>query len=295
MTQAPEKRLFCFGLGYSARALAADVIAAGWAVAGTCRSPEKADRTAALGAAPFRFDSGRALEDPQSALAGTTHLLCSIAPDDKGDPALLAHRDAISRLSGLRWIGYLSSTSVYGDRGGAMVDETAELQPVSARARRRVRAEDQWRVLWREHGLPVHFFRLAGIYGPGRGAIENVRNGAARRIDKPGHLFSRIHVADIVAVLRASMARPRPGAIYNVCDDHPAPSADVTAYACRLLAVAPPPLIPFAEAAQSMSPAALEFWADDRRISNARLHDELGVRLQYPSYREGLAANLADD
>lgn len=285
-----RNRLFCFGLGYSARALAAGLIARGWSVAGTHRARES---VAAPGVEALTFDTERPLDEPGRALAGTTHLLTSVPPGEDGDPVLARHAGDIAAIQGLRWIGYLSATSVYGDRGGAWVDESAVLSPVSARGRRRVAAEQAWLELGRAHGIPVHVFRLSGIYGPGRSALDQVRAGAARRIDKPGHLFSRIHVDDIARVLRASMASPDPGAVYNVCDDEPATSADVTARACQLLGVDSPPLVPFEDAARAFSPMARSFWADNRRVSNAKMHAELGVTLQYPSYREGLKA-IAD-
>ena len=153
-------------------------------------------------------------------------------------------------------------------------------------------AETRWLDLWRRHGLPVHVFRLAGIYGPGRSILDKVRGGTAKRIDRPGHRFGRIHTADISGTLRASMSRPRPGAIYNVCDDDPAEPADVVAYACRLLHVEPPPLVPFDEAAAGMSSMALSFWRDNRAVDNRRIKDELGVVLQYPDFRSGLRACL---
>jgi nucleoside-diphosphate-sugar epimerase len=286
-------RLFCFGLGFSAQALARRLAAAGWAVAGTTRSAEKAAALTAEGLAAFVFDRAHPL--PEAALAGTTHLLVSIAPDDAGDPVLDRHAADIAGLAGLapglRWAGYLSTTGVYGDWQGAEVDETSELRGAKGRNRRRIEAEAGWLALHQSQGLPVHVFRLAGIYGPGRSALDQVRAGRARRIDKPGHLFSRIHVDDIAATLAASIARPDPGRIYNVCDDEPAAAAEVTAYACKLLGVAPPPLIAL-EAAE-LSPMALSFWEDNRLVSNRRLHDELGVSLAYPNYRAGLVAILA--
>ena len=287
---AAQKQLFCFGLGYSARALATGLIAQGWSVAGTHRVRES---VAAPDVEALIFDADRPLDEPSRALAGTTHLLTSVPPGEAGDPVLARHANDIANIEGLKWIGYLSATSVYGDRGGAWVDESAVLSPTSTRGQRRVAAEQAWLELGRAHGLAVHVFRLSGIYGPGRSALDQVRAGAARRIDKPGHLFSRIHVDDIARVLRASMASPEPGAIYNVCDDEPASSADVTAYACALLRVDPPPLAPYEEAARAFSPMARSFWADNRRVSNAKMHAELGVTLQYPSYREGLKA-IAD-
>ncbi|GAB4354038.1 MAG: SDR family oxidoreductase [Kiloniellaceae bacterium] len=286
-------RLFCFGLGFSARALARRLLGAGWAVAGTTRSAEKAAALRAEGIEAFVFDRGHPL--PSAALAGTTHLLVSIAPDEAGDPALDVHGADIAALPDLRWIGYLSTTGVYGDWQGAEVDETSELRGAKGRNRRRIEAEAAWLALHADpkgdQGLPVHVFRLAGIYGPGRSALDQVRSGRARRIDKPGHLFSRIHVEDIAAVLQASIARPHPGRVYNVCDDEPAAAAEVTAYACKLLGVEPPPLIPL-EAAE-LSPMALSFWEDNRLVSNRRLHEELGVTLAYPTYRAGLEAILA--
>lgn len=289
----PPGRLFCFGLGFSARALAERLAAAGWQLAGTTRSPEKAAALKAAGIEAFVFDRDHPL--PPEALTGTTHLLVSIAPDGEGegtgDPVLDRHAGDLAALPGLQWIGYLSTTGVYGDWQGAEVDETSELRGAKGRNRRRIEAEAAWLALQADQGLPVHVFRLAGIYGPGRSALDQVRSGRARRIDKPGHLFSRIHVEDIARTLIASMHRPHPGRVYNVCDDEAAAAAEVTAYACTLLGVEPPPLIPLDEA--DMSPMALSFWADNRLVSNRRLHEELGVNLAYPDYRAGLDAILA--
>jgi nucleoside-diphosphate-sugar epimerase len=210
-----------------------------------------------------------------------------------GDPVFDSHRDDIAAIPNLAWLGYLSTTGVYGDRGGERVDETSELQPTSERGTRRVAAETAWLDLCRDRDVPVHFFRLAGIYGPGRSPFDALRAGTARRIDKPGQVFSRIHVDDLATVLRASMARPRPGAVYNVCDDEPASPAEVIAHAAALLGLPPLPLVPF-EAAE-LSPMARSFYADNKRVSNALIKQELGVRLRYPSYRDGLPAILADE
>ena len=220
---------------------------------------------------------------------GATHILSSVPPDDTGDGVLDHHASHIGALGGVTWIGYLSTTGVYGDTGGGRVDETAALAPTSERSQRRAAAEAAWLGL----RPPAHVFRLAGIYGPGRSALDQVRAGTARRIDKPGHMFSRIHVDDIAGVLRASMERPHPGRIYNLADDVPAEPAAVTAHACEILGVAPPPLVPFEDAAKDMSPIARSFWRDDRRIDNRRIKGELGVTLAYPDYRAGLAAILA--
>ena len=272
-------RLLVFGLGYTAKAFAAQ-LGGGWAVAGTSRSGD--GETAA-------FARDRPL--PAAAFAGVTHILVSIPPDEAGDPVLDRHRGDIARLGTLRWLGYLSTTGVYGDRAGGSVDEAAALRPTGARGQRRVAAEAGWLALQRAHGVPVHIFRLAGIYGPGRSPFDALRAGAARRIDLPGHAFSRIHVDDIARVLEASIRRPRPGAVYNVCDDLPAPQEEVVAHAARLLGITPPPLLPLDAA--GLSPMAASFYADNKRVANARIKEELGVSLAYPDYRAGLAAILA--
>jgi nucleoside-diphosphate-sugar epimerase len=285
---AAVSRLFVFGLGYTALALARRLQAEGWQIAGTTRSAEKQAQLAAEGIAAYRFERDRPLAAPADALAGTTHLLSSIAPDEAGDPLLDHHLADLERCRPV-WAGYLGTTGVYGDRGGDWVDEASPVAPTMPRTRRRVVAEGRWLA----SGLPVHLFRLAGIYGPGAGrnALDAVRRGTARRIVKPGQMFGRIHVEDIVQVLCASIARPNPGAIYNLADDQPAPPQDVVAHACALLGVAPPPEIPYESAA--LSPLAQSFYADNRRIDNARIKQELGVVLRYPSYREGLASLLA--
>jgi nucleoside-diphosphate-sugar epimerase len=293
MTAPSVPRLFCFGLGYSARRLALHLKHRGWQVAGTVRDPDKADALRAEGLEVHAFDRGRPLDDPVGALAGTTHLLASVPPDRAGnlDAVLDHHRgDLIAQAGTLQWAGYLSTTGVYGNRDGGWVDETSELQPTSDRSRRRVAAEAGWRALHAEHGLPVHAFRLAGIYGPGRGPFRAIREGTARRIDKPEQKFARIHVDDIVRVLLASIERPNPGAVYTVADDEPAAPADVTTYACALLGVEPPPWVSY-EAA-GLSDMAKTFWQDNKRVDTTRLKRELGVDLAYPTYREGLKAVL---
>jgi nucleoside-diphosphate-sugar epimerase len=286
-----SRRLFCFGLGYTALALARSLAPEGWRIAGTTRDAAKQARLAAAGFEMHRFDRDRPLADAAAALAGATHLLTSIAPDAAGDPVLAHHLADLRRRANLEWVGYLGTTGVYGDRGGAWVDEADAVAPTMARTRRRVAAEGHWQA----SGLPVHVFRLAGIYGPGpgRNALAAVRAGTARRIVKPGQVFGRIHVDDIVQVLRASMARPNPGAVYNVADDEPAPPQDVVAFACALLGVEPPPEVPYAEA--ELSPMARSFYADNRRIDNDRIKRELGVHLRHPTYREGLRAILEQE
>jgi nucleoside-diphosphate-sugar epimerase len=285
------RRLFCFGLGYTALALARQLAAAGWRVAGTTRSVDKQAELASEGLEVFPFERDRPLDDPAAALAGTTHLLTSIVPDEAGDPVLARHVADLRRCATLEWVGYLGTTGVYGDRAGAWVDEAAAVAPNMPRTRRRVAAEGHWLA----SGLPVHMFRLAGVYGPGSGrnALDAVRTGTARRIVKPGQVFGRVHVDDIVQVLRASIARPNPGAIYNVADDEPAPPQDVIAFASTLLGVAPPPAIPYEQA--ELSPMARSFYADSRRVCNARIKRELGVSLRYPTYRDGLRAILEQE
>ena len=220
-------------------------------------------------------------------------MLVSVPPDAAGDPVLTMHGHDIGATSGLSWLGYLSTTGVYGNRGGGWVDETTPLLPTGERGRRRVAAERGWLNLWRDCGVPVHIFRLAAIYGPGRSVFDALRAGTAKRIDKPGQVFSRIHVKDLVSVLTASMARQRPGAVYNVCDDDPAPPAAVVAYAAELLGIEPPRLV--ALDAAGLSPMALSFYDDNKRVANRLIKTELGVALRYPDYRTGLAAILAEE
>lgn len=273
--------LLSLGHGYSAQALARHLLPQGWHVIGTTRSPDKAEAMRAAGIEPLLWPG-----DIGPSLMRATHLLSSIAPDDAGDPALRAHGARIAAARPI-WVGYLSTTGVYGDHQGGWVDEETPLAPTTRRGLQRVRAEAEWQAL----GLPLHIFRLAGIYGPGRGPFEKVRDGTARRILKPGQVFSRIHVDDIAQVLAASMAQPRPGAIYNVCDDDPAPPEDVIAHAARLLGLPLPPAVPYDEA--EMTPMARSFYAESKRVRNDRIKSDLGIRLAYPTYREGLAALLA--
>lgn len=285
-------RMFCFGFGYCAEYLSRALMAEeGWKVAATARDKEKRDALRAQGIEAWRLNEEKPLGDPAAALEGATHILLSIPPDDEGDPAF-SYAAEIAKIKSLKWIGYLSSTSVYGDRGGSWVDETSLLQPSSKRGSRRAKAEDQWLSLYRDQGLPVHVFRLAGIYGPGRSAIDSVRAGGAaiRRIDKQGQVFSRVHIEDIVNVLRASINAPDPGQIYNVCDDEAVPSHEVLAYACELLGVETPPLTPYAQA--ELSPMARSFYSDNKRVRNDKIKKNLGVSLLHPDYRSGLRACL---
>lgn len=274
--------LYCAGYGYSAAALAARLIPQGWRIMGTTSKDSKRAEMAALGVQAVAWP-------PQAEdLADATHLLVSAGPDQEGDPTLRAGKDAIAGAT-FDWVGYLSTTGVYGDHGGGWVDEETPLKPSTRRGEWRVMAEAEWRA----KDLPLHIFRLAGIYGPGRGPFSKIRNGTARRIDKPGQVFSRIHRDDIASALEASIARPNPVRAYNLCDDEAAPPQDVIAYAAELLGMTPPPLTPIDQV--EMSPMAASFYAESKRVSNKRLREELGVDLAHPTYREGLKATLAEE
>lgn len=268
--------LLSLGHGYSAAALAARVLPLGWRVLGTTRKPERAELLRAQGVTPLIVGT----DDIGAAVHQATHLLSSAGPSAEGDPFLPLLAPAIEAAPNLSWIGYLSTTGVYGDRGGDWVDEDSETNPESARGQWRLAAEQDWRA------LGGHIFRLAGIYGPGRGPFSKVRSGQARRIIKPGQVFGRIHADDIAQIVAASMARPNPGQIYNCSDDMPAPPQDVIGYAAQLLGLPLPPEEPFETA--EMSPMARSFYAANRRVRNTRIKSELGVRLLYPDYKVGL-------
>ncbi|MBS1301819.1 SDR family oxidoreductase [Loktanella sp. SALINAS62] len=277
--------LLSFGHGYSAQALERLLLPRDWRIIGTTRSDDKAAAFMARGVEPQIWPGA----DMTQALDAATHLLISAAPDDDGDPVLAVWHDQIAaRADQFAWVGYLSTTGVYGDHAGDWVDEDAALTPATKRGQARVEAEAAWRAI---PGLPLHIFRLAGIYGPGRGPFSKVRNGTARRIIKDGQVFSRTHVADIARVLEASIARPNPGAAYNVCDDDPAPPQDVIAYAAELLGLPVPEAVAFEDA--DMSPMARSFYAESKKVRNDKIKDELGVELLFPDYRSGLKALLA--
>jgi len=284
-------RFFCFGLGYSARALAKRLKVSDWQIHGTARTLEKCARLEAAGIEAFPFDSEGPLHDAMKPLAGTTHLLVSVPPDGLGDPVLRHHARHIAGLSSLRWVGYLSTTGVYGDRDGDWVDEDSTLNPTGLRGKLRVEAERAWLEFGESKDLPVHIFRLAGIYGPGRNALDALRKGRARRIRKSGQVFSRIHVEDLAETLLRSMAAPNKGRIYNVCDDKPAPPEDVVTFAANLLGVPAPPFVAFEDA--NLSEMAQSFYADNKRVRNDRIKRELGVVLRYADYESGLNAILA--
>lgn len=281
-------RLFCFGLGYTANVLAQQLASQGWKIAGTATSAGGVSALSARGYDAYEFDGTRPGAGVAEALAQATHILISAPPVAEGDPAIIRHGADIAAADSVRWIGYLSTIGVYGDCQGAWIDETHELNPESERTRWRVEAEKAWLDLGRRTGKAAMIFRLPGIYGPGRSAIDAVRDGTARRIVKPGQVFNRMHVEDIAATVRASIERPNGGRIYNLSDNEPAPNQDVVEYAARLLDAPLPPEVPFESA--GLSPMAASFYASNRRVRNERITQELGVRLAYPTYREGLAA-----
>ncbi len=290
--ESPRKRLFCFGYGYTADYLghALQTNDDGWTIGGTTRDNDRRRELLSRRVRARVFDLEHPIEDPKTLFGRFSHLLISTPPNDLGDPVFNTHAEDLINLSNLKWVGYLSSAAVYGDRAGGQVDETSEVRPTSQRGSRRALAENQWLSLYKNHGLPVHIFRLAGIYGPGRSALDSVRAGVARRIDKPGHVFNRIHVEDIINTLLASFAKPNPGAVYNLADDVPVSSHEVIAYACQILGLPVPPVIPFEQA--DLAPITLSFYKDNKHVLNQKIKEELGVKLKYPDYRSGLEGCL---
>lgn len=271
-------RLLIFGRGYSGSAIAVEAENSGFTVAATSRS-------GAPGCIPF--------DDAEAEIAAATHILSTAAPDANGDPVLARYAQAIAAAPELRWIGYLSSTVVYGNRDGAWVDEDTPPAPTQGRGQRRVEAENAWAAF----PMKIDLFRLAGIYGPGRSALDDLRAGRARRMVKPGHCFGRIHRDDIAQAVAAAMLQDRPPGrrILNLTDDEPSESADVVTEAAALLGVAPPPEIQFAVALPSMSAMAQSFWAENRKVACQKTKAALGLRWRYPSYREGLRAILIQE
>jgi len=295
MTRRGGPRLFCFGIGFSAKALINHLPVADWSTGGTVRDVENVQHLNNQGIDATLWEGGDLSDQAKQKLLAATHVLVSVPPGDSGDPVINAASETLRASNNLGWIGYLSTTGVYGNTDGAFVDETAPLNPSSARSERRVAAERAWLDLFETAHIPVHIFRLAGIYGPGRSVFDQIRKGTAKRVQKPGHAFSRIHIDDIAGVLAASISRPNPGAIYNVCDDEPAPPAEVTEYACHLLDKDPPPMEDFNVVKERMTPMGLSFWTDNRRVDNTRIRDELGVKLRYPDYRAGLQAIFTEE
>jgi len=285
------KKLFCFGLGYTGMAVARRLGRKGWRICGTTRDL-KTWAAGEHGIECVQFTGTGPMNDFDAHFSSATHLLTTIAPGPDGDPVLNHHGEALrGHFNHLERIAYLSTTAVYGDHDGGWVDEATPPAPALLRARRRIAAEDAWRQLAGKQGIALDIFRLSGIYGPGRNQLEAVRAGTARRINKPGHVFNRIHVDDIATTIDAAFTVTAPGAVYNVADNEPAPPQEVVAFAAKLLAVLPPPELAFARA--PMSPMAREFYSESKRVSNRAIGDCLGVVLAYPTYREGLSALYA--
>ena len=288
-----QLNLFVFGAGYSARAtIEALREGGGIEVSATTRTLQKAQDLSGSGISPHLFEGTEPSETVSAALAHATHLLVSIAPGADGDPVLLHHAQDILAAPQLRWIGYYSTIGVYGDAEGAWIDEAAPTEPLSARNRYRLEAEAAWRDLVAEKGVPLAILRLAGIYGPDRSPFDKLRNGTARRINKPGQVFNRIHVQDIGSITAAA-ARARLSGTFNLADDEPAPPQDVIAHAAELLGTEPPPEVAFENA--DLSPMAKTFYTGNRRVSNAKIKSALGYSFRHPTYREGHAAILASE
>ncbi len=273
-------RLLIFGLGYTGSAIADAARSAGFSVTGTTRLG--LDRT-------VRFDQA------EQAIQSATHLLTTAAPDETGDPVLALYSAAIAAAPELRWIGYLSSTAVYGNRDGNWVDEDTPAAPTQARGLRRLEAEEHWSRFAGKAAVDI--FRLAGIYGPGRSVFDDLRVGRARRMKKAGHQFGRIHRDDISQAVVAAMRQDRASGrrVLNLADDEPSESAAVVTEAAELLGVVPPPEVAFQDVLPSMSPMARSFWAENRKVSSAKTKAALGIEWLYPTYREGLRAILAEE
>ena len=288
-----NKRFFGFGYGYVCDYLGHELQQSGqgWTIAGTTRDLERRKELLSRRIRTHIFDYDQPIHDPEETLRNVTHLLVSTPPDERWHPTIHMHGQDIINLPNLEWVGYLSSTSVYGNRDGGEVTEESEIRPTSQRGSRRAMAEQEWMNLYHRYGVPVHIFRLAGIYGPGRSALDSIRVGVARRIHKEGHVFNRIHVEDIVRVLLASFDHPNPGSYYNVADNCPSPSHEVIAEACGMMGVEVPPLIPLEEA--NVAPITLSFYKDNKIVRNNKIKNELGVTLKYPDYQSGLRGCLA--
>lgn len=285
--------LLSIGHGYSARALACLLLPAGWRVIGTTRSPDRARVLRAEGVEPLIWDGAGADPALLDALGSATHVLSSVAPKDGGDPVLAALGGALRTARQLRWAGYLSTTSVYGDHGGGWVDEDTPPVPGTRRGQWRLAAEQAWRAVCAEAGAALHIYRLAGIYGPGRSPFARLRAGSARAIVKPGQVFSRIHVEDIARAVAAAMQRPEAVDLVNLADDLPAAPQEVLWHAADLAGLPRPAPVALEEA--GLSPMGRSFYAESRRVDNARLKSRLGLRLRHPDYRAGLAATLASE
>jgi nucleoside-diphosphate-sugar epimerase len=278
-------KLLCFGLGYCALRVTEKLIDQGMKIVGTSRNPKsfRAIQT-------FIFNQETPLS--QHAFEGVTHILCSIPPVQEEDLVLKHHAQDLLKLSELKWVGYLSTTGVYGDHQCSWVDEETLPSPLNDRSKIRLKIENQWLDLRKKQNFPIHVFRVAGIYGPYRNVLNDIRQGCAQRVIKESHVFSRIHVEDVAQTLLISMKSINPGRIYNIADDYPSSSYEVITYAATLLKRPPPPTIPFEKA--TLSDFARSFYQENKRVKNKRIKEELKVNLFYPSYREGLQAILRE-
>ena len=285
-----NKKFFCFGMGFTGKALGRLLLDEGWQVIGTARSEKGCAVLRAQGFEAALFPGEEAGDEVAAALAGASHVLNSVPPGEAGDPVLRFYGEELARMQGLQWFGLLSTVGVYGEHHGDWVDEETDPAPLAQRSKWRWQAEQDWQRQGREMGLKPHIFRLPGIYGPGRNQLETARRGKARRLVKKGQVFNRIHVDDIAQILYASMQNPQAGHLFNISDDEPAPPQDVVTHACELLNIAPPPEILFEEA--DLSPMARSFYGECKRVRNDRIKERLGIRLKYPTYREGLRALL---
>lgn len=285
-----DKHIFFFGFGYVASFLATKLSYLGCKISGTTTNPEKKAHLEAQGYNMYLFDHHHMIPDPLAVMDDVTHILFSIPPNEEGDIAFEMHGLDIARLNNLEWAGYLSAATVYGNHGGEWVSEDTPPAPSSRRGTLRMNAEEDWYSLNLSDDLPLHIFRLAGIYGPGRSAIDTVKSGVARRLDKPGHVFNRIHVEDIVQVLISSMMHPNPVSIYNLADDMPTPSHEIIQFACNLLGVDSPPLQSFDQT--EVAPIMRSFYKDNKRMRNDKIKEELKVELLYPDYKKGLQSCL---
>lgn len=285
--------LLIFGVGYSASVVARRFKAQGWRVIGASRDHGVLTGALREGWEPTYFDGASAPAELAAAIHQATHVLVSIPPDEMGDPVLRCFAADLAEAERVSWIGYFSTIGVYGDHGGGWVDESTPPAPISPRSEQRLRAEEDWTELAEQSSKRLDIFRLAGIYGPGRSALDKLRAGMDRQVSKPGQVFNRIHVEDIAGVVAAAIARAgdRAGAgvtIYNVADDEAAAPEDVIAYAASLMAIAPPPLVALEEA--GLSEMGLSFYVENKRVRNDRMKRELGMQLRYSTYREGLEA-----
>lgn len=278
--------LFCFGLGFTASRLALRLLEAGWRISGTTRSLENVEKWTSMGIETYLFDGTAAISAKADLFSDITHLIASIPPTDLGELPLLFHQKQLVSSEKLEWAAYLSTPAVYGDRGGAFVSEADCPQPGSRRGERRLKAENSWLDALKNSSTSIQIMRLAGIYGPGRNLIDQVLGGRARIIEKQNQVFNRIHVDDIGTILMASMDRPNDGAIYNVADQEACPSGDVVRFACNLVGIDPPQPILFENA--ELSDMAKSFYSECKRLVTEKIKNELGVELQYPTYREGL-------